>query len=85
MVVHNYTDRDGVAYDGAVLSYLFSSIPGDQHEPVIAALAETGPEALKAEPLAARLGVSKGSFYWHFRDVPAEGLCAFERTRWPPK
>lgn len=37
----------------------------------LAALAETGPEALKAEPLAARLGVSKGSFYWHFRDVPA--------------
>ncbi|MEO1138018.1 MAG: TetR/AcrR family transcriptional regulator [Pseudomonadota bacterium] len=35
------------------------------------ALSESGPEALKAEPLAVRLGVSKGSFYWHFRDVPA--------------
>ena len=35
------------------------------------ALSETGPRALKAEPLAVRLGVSKGSFYWHFRDVPA--------------
>ncbi|MEM8732357.1 MAG: helix-turn-helix domain-containing protein [Pseudomonadota bacterium] len=34
------------------------------------AISETGPEALKAEPLAVRLNVSKGSFYWHFRDVP---------------
>nr|WP_135500937.1 TetR/AcrR family transcriptional regulator [Roseovarius aestuariivivens] len=35
------------------------------------ALCDAGPSALKAEPLAVRLGVSKGSFYWHFRDVPA--------------
>ncbi|QGX99393.1 TetR/AcrR family transcriptional regulator [Roseovarius faecimaris] len=34
------------------------------------ALAEHGPEALKAEPLARRLGTTKGSFYWHFKDVP---------------
>ncbi|MEM6480408.1 MAG: TetR/AcrR family transcriptional regulator [Pseudomonadota bacterium] len=34
------------------------------------AVAEAGPEALKAEPLAVRLNVSKGSFYWHFNDVP---------------
>lgn len=33
------------------------------------ALAETGPEALKAEPLARALGTTKGSFYWHFKDV----------------
>ncbi len=35
-----------------------------------AALSETGPAALKAEPLARRLGTTKGSFYWHFEDVP---------------
>ena len=35
------------------------------------AVAETGPDALKAEPLARRLGTTKGSFYWHFADVPA--------------
>jgi AcrR family transcriptional regulator len=35
------------------------------------ALGEDGPEALKAEPLARRLGTTKGSFYWHFADVPA--------------
>ena len=35
------------------------------------ALTEAGPKALKAEPLARRLGTTKGSFYWHFDDVPA--------------
>ena len=34
------------------------------------ALAEAGPVALKAEPMARRLGTTKGSFYWHFADVP---------------
>lgn len=41
----------------------------------LTALIEAGPEALKAEPLARRLGTTKGSFYWHFADVPA-----FHRT-----
>ncbi len=35
------------------------------------ALTRGGPAALKAEPLARELGVSKGSFYWHFKDVAA--------------
>lgn len=34
------------------------------------ALVELGPQALKAEPLARRIGATKGSFYWHFRDLP---------------
>lgn len=34
------------------------------------ALAEAGPDALKAEALARRLKTTKGSFYWHFKDVP---------------
>lgn len=34
------------------------------------ALAEAGQVALKAEPMARRLGTTKGSFYWHFADVP---------------
>ena len=34
------TDTDDVSYDGAVLSYLLSSIPGDTHEPLLDALAE---------------------------------------------
>lgn len=46
-----------------------------------AALAEAGPQALKAEPLARKLGTTKGSFYWHFKDVPdyhAALLAAWE-------
>jgi AcrR family transcriptional regulator len=35
------------------------------------ALSTGGPSALKAEPLARGLGTTKGSFYWHFDDVPA--------------
>ncbi len=35
------------------------------------ALNRHGPTALAAEPLARHLGTTKGSFYWHFKDVPA--------------
>lgn len=53
-----------------------------------AALAEDGPEALKAETLARRLGTTKGSFYWHFKDVPdfhAGLLAAWEARADPPE
>jgi AcrR family transcriptional regulator len=32
------------------------------------ALAEGGVEAVRVEPLAKALGITKGSFYWHFAD-----------------
>ncbi len=32
------------------------------------ALAEQGVEAVRVERLAEKLGVTKGSFYWHFKD-----------------
>ena len=35
------------------------------------ALATSGFTALKAEPLAKAIGVSRGSFYWHFADIGA--------------
>ncbi len=35
------------------------------------ALIEGGPSAVAVEPLAKRMGVTKGSFYWHFKDRPA--------------
>jgi AcrR family transcriptional regulator len=42
-----------------------------------------GPEAVRIEPLARALGVSKGGFYWHFDDRQSlleEMLDAWERT-----
>jgi AcrR family transcriptional regulator len=47
------------------------------------ALAAGGPDAVRIEPLARSLGVSKGGFYGQFRDRPAllqEMLEAWERT-----
>lgn len=35
------------------------------------AIAEGGVNAVRVEPLARRLGVTKGSFYWHFEDREA--------------
>jgi AcrR family transcriptional regulator len=35
------------------------------------ALAAGGPDAVRVEALAARLGVSKGGFYWHYTDRQA--------------
>src|ERR1700689_3544794 len=32
------------------------------------ALAAGGPDAVRIEPLAKQLGVSRGGFYWHFAD-----------------
>jgi AcrR family transcriptional regulator len=34
-------------------------------------LAKSGFAALKAEPLAKAMGISRGSFYWHFADIGA--------------
>ena len=35
------------------------------------ALAADGPQAVRAETLARGLGATKGSFYWHFKDLAA--------------
>ncbi len=37
----------------------------DWTEAALAALLEGGPDAVAVEPLAKRLGTTKGSFYWH--------------------
>jgi AcrR family transcriptional regulator len=54
--------------------------PDDWLAAGLEALAEAGPAALGAEPLARRIGTTKGSFYWHFEDVPA--FAAALLARW---
>lgn len=47
------------------------------------ALAAGGPDAVRIEPLAKAIGVTKGGFYWHFADRKAlleEMLDTWERT-----
>jgi AcrR family transcriptional regulator len=47
------------------------------------ALATGGPDAVRVEALAASLGVSKGGFYWHFKDrqtLLEEMLDSWEKT-----
>ena len=45
------------------------------------ALAKSGLSALKADTLAKKLGVSRGSFYWHFADVSAFRAAILKRWR----
>jgi len=44
------------------------------------ALREEGPDAVAVQPLAARLGTTKGSFYWHFGG--RDELLAAVLERW---
>ncbi|MTI15639.1 TetR/AcrR family transcriptional regulator [Rhodobacteraceae bacterium RKSG542] len=45
--------------------------PDDWIKAAFRALTEKGPSAIRAEALARDLKVTKGSFYWHYKDVPA--------------
>src|SRR6476659_3583256 len=52
-------------------------------EAALRALAAGGPDAVRIEPLAKELGVTKGGFYWHFADRGAlleEMLDTWERV-----
>ena len=49
----------------------------------LSALAAGGPDAVRIEPLAKALGVTRGGFYWHFENRRAlldEMLDTWERT-----
>ncbi|MFB7784904.1 TetR/AcrR family transcriptional regulator [Streptomyces vinaceus] len=52
----------------------------DWADAALAALVERGLAAVAVEPLAARLGTTKGSFYWHFANRDA--LVAAALARW---
>jgi AcrR family transcriptional regulator len=55
----------------------------DWIEAALRALADGGTPAVAVERLAARLGTTKGSFYWHFEDreeLIAEALATWERN-----
>jgi AcrR family transcriptional regulator len=47
----------------------------------LAALTREGPGAVRADRLARGLGVSRGSFYWHFADLAAFHAAMLERWR----
>jgi len=54
----------------------------DWIEAALQALADDGPSGVVVERLADRLGTTKGSFYWHFKDrqdLITEALAAWER------
>ncbi|GGT12786.1 TetR/AcrR family transcriptional regulator [Streptomyces purpureus] len=52
----------------------------DWADAALAAIGERGLAAVAVEPLAARLGTTKGSFYWHFTNRDA--LVEAALTRW---
>jgi AcrR family transcriptional regulator len=51
----------------------------DWEDAALSLIAEQGVGALAVEALARQLGVTKGSFYWHFRTREALLLAALER------
>ncbi len=56
--------------------------PDDWAAAALSALAEGGVGSVAVEPLATRLGTTKGSFYWHFRsrdELLAAALRLWER------
>lgn len=52
----------------------------DWADAALTAIAEGGLAAVAVEPLAVRLGTTKGSFYWHFPN--REALLAAALSRW---
>jgi len=55
--------------------------PDDWIAAGLRALARDGFTALKADQIAKRLAVSRGSFYWHFADVAAFEKAVMRRWR----
>jgi len=66
---------------------LYGEMPGKRLGPMewvnagLRALSRLGFTALKADSLSKSLGVSRGSFYWHFADVSAFHAAVLQRWR----
>lgn len=68
MVTHSVVSVNTVVYGRDMKERLSKS---DWLEFGLQSLANAGPAALKVDPMAKGLGVSRGSFYWHFKDITA--------------
>jgi AcrR family transcriptional regulator len=53
--------------------------PDDWAKAALAAIARGGVDAVAVEPIAAELGATKGSFYWHFTNRDALIQAALDR------
>src|SRR5205814_4312759 len=73
MTVWSYGGRaGGCQYSSVWLGGMADQLSAkDWLDQGLKALAKSGFTALKAEPLAKAMGVSRGSFYWHFADIGA--------------
>ncbi len=67
-----------VAYVSAVAEQKADLTPENWAEAALMAWGEGGYRAVAVEPLARRLGVTKGSFYWHFESRAALVEAALE-------
>lgn len=71
--------RDGAAREGGRKRLTAQ----DWADAALSAMGEGGLAAVAVEPLAARLGTTKGSFYWHFAN--REALIEAALDRWEDK
>lgn len=55
--------------------------PEDWIKTAFGLLAKTGPQAIRVDYLCRELGVTKGSFYWHFADLAALRAAMVEHWR----
>ena len=55
--------------------------PQDWLQAGFRALTIGGPQAIRAEAIARELKVSKGSFYWHFKNIPAYKAAMLQHWR----
>lgn len=56
--------------------------PGDWARAAFRAISRGGIDAVAIEPLAAELGATKGSFYWHFANRDALVEAALDEWEW---